>query len=360
MNDSAHAAESERLAPAAARPLRERLRRPLLWGVPALVIAGAVYFYLTSGRYQSTDDAYLRAAQVRISADVSGRVVQVDVHDNEPVRKGQALFRLDPRRFRIAVAAARARLAAARLAVKALEADYRMDVAALRSADSKAAYAAREFHRQQRLLAIGVSSRSQLDRAQLALQQARAAVTAARQQIQAVLARLGGNPDLPVTAHPQVAEAQAALDHALLELSYTTVRAPTDGIVTQVDHLQSGGYLPLDTPAFTLVSTHDVWIAADFKETQLANIRAGERATVSIDAYPDRTFHAVVASITPGTGAQFSVLPPQNATGNWVKVVQRLDVRLRLVGRPPPVRSGLSASVTIDTQSGPRAHRSAG
>ena len=360
MNDSGHDAESAHAASPAARPLRERLRRPLLWGGPILLIAVALYFYLTSGRYQSTEDAYLRAAQVQISADVSGRVVQVDVHDNEPVRKGQVLFRLDPRRFRIAVAAARARLAATRLAVRSLEADYRADLAALHSAESQQAYAARELRRRQRLLAIGVSSRSQFDRARLALQQAQAAVAAARQQIQSVLARLGGNPDLPVREHPQVAEAQAALDHALLELSYTTVRAPTAGIVTEVDHLQVGGYLPLATPAFVLVSTKDVWIEADYKEDQLANIRPGEKATISIDAYPNETFHAVVASITPGTGAQFSVLPPQNATGNWVKVVQRLDVRLRLVGRMPPVRSGLSASVTIDTESGPAAHHAAG
>ncbi|MDA8351009.1 MAG: HlyD family secretion protein [Pseudomonadota bacterium] len=355
MNDSGHDAPSEHESPSATRPLRERLRRPLLWGVPAIVIAGALYLYLTSGRYQSTDDAYLRAAEVQISADVSGRVVQVDVHDNEPVKQGQVLFRLDPRRLRIAVAAARSRLAAARLAVRALEADYRADLAALNSAKSRQAYARRELLRRERLLKIGVSSTSQFDRARLAWQQSQAAVSAAQQQTEAVLARLGGNPALPVSEHPQVAEAQAMLDHALLELSYATVRAPTDGIVTEVDHLQVGGYLPLATPAFVLVSTHDVWIEADYKENQLTHIRPGDRATVNIDAYPDQTFHAVVSSITPGTGAQFSVLPPQNATGNWVKVVQRLDVRLRLVGQMPPVRSGLSASVTIDTQSGPAA-----
>ena len=350
MNDSGHDAESLRVTAPAPRRLRERLRRPLMWGVPLLVGAGGLYFYLTSGRYQSTEDAYLRAAQVQISANVSGRVRQVDVHENESVHRGQLLFRLDNRPFRIAVAAARARLAAARLAVASLQADYRADLAALRSAGSQAAYAAREFHRQQRLLKIGVSSRSKLDRASLELQQASAAVTAAKQRIRAVLARLGGRPGLPVAQNPQVAEAQAALDHALLELSYTTVRAPADGIVTKVEHLQAGAYLPLATPAFVLVSTADVWVEADFKEDQITNIRPGDHATVSIDAYPDRTFHAVVASITPGTGSQFSILPPQNATGNWVKVVQRVGVRLHLVGALPPVRSGLSAAVTVDTR----------
>ena len=360
MNDSGQTDDSPHTPAPAVRPLRARLRRPLLWGVPLLVIAAVLYFYLTSGRYVSTDDAYLRAAQVAVSADVSGRVVARYVHDNELVRRGQILFQLDPRRFRIAVEAARAHLAAARLAVESLEADYRADQAALASAQSRQDYAEREYRRQVRLLKIGVSSKSQFDRAQLALRQARQAVSGAQQQIEAVLARLGGRPDIPLDQHPQVAEAQAALDHALLELSYTTVRAPMTGIVTEVQHLQIGDYLPLATKAFVLVSTHDVWIAADYKEDVLANVRPGEKATVTIDDYPGRTFHAVVASITPGTGAQFAILPPQNATGNWVKVVQRLDVRLRLTGKLPPVRSGLSAEVTIDTQSGPGAHAAGG
>ena len=360
MSDSGQTDDSTRTSAPAVRPLRARLRRPLLWGVPLLVIAAALYFYLTSGRYVSTEDAYLQAAQVPISADVSGRVIERYVHDNEPVRRGQILFRLDPRRFRIAVEAARARLAASRLAVESLEADYRADQAALASAQSRQDYAEREYHRQVRLLKIGVSSKSQFDRAQLALRQSRQAVSGAQQQIEAVLARLGGRPDIPLAQHPQVAEAQAALSHALLELSYTTVRAPMTGIVAEVQHLQVGAYLPLATQAFVLVSTHDVWIAAYYKEDVIANVHPGEKATVTIDDYPGRTFHAVVASITPGTGAQFAILPPQNATGNWVKVVQRLDVRLRLTGTLPPVRSGLSAEVTIDTQSGPAARPAGG
>ena len=357
MNDPAQDGESLRASSPRLRSLRERLRAPLLWGVPLVVIAAALYFYLTSGRYVSTDDAYLEAAQVAISANVSARVVARYVHDNEPVRRGQLLFRLDDRPFVVAVQAARARLAAARLAVESLEAYYRGDEAALASAESRQAYAGREYRRQVRLLAIGVSSKSQFDRAQLALQQAGQGVSVAKERILAVLARLGGRPNIPLSQHPQVAEAQAALNHARLELSYTTVRAPIDGIVTEVQHLQVGDYLPLATKAFLLVSTHDVWIAADYKEDQLAHIHPGEKATVTIDDFPGRTFRAVVASIAPGTGAQFAVLPPQNATGNWVKVVQRLGVRLRLTGTLPAIRSGLSAEVTIDTQSGTAAHR---
>ena len=188
-----------------------------------------------------------------------------------------------------------------------------------------------------------------MDRAQLARSEAQQKVAAAEQQITAALARLGGEPDIAVNDHPLVRQAQAALDRASLDLSYTTVGAPADGIVTGVEHLQAGSYLTAAAPAFVLVSTHDVWVEADFKEDQLAHMHPGQSATVKIDAYPDRTFQAVVDSITPGTGSQFAVLPAENATGNWVKVVQRLDVRLRLEGTLPAVRSGLSASVAVDT-----------
>src|SRR6185312_2906429 len=197
-------------------------------------------------------------------------------------------------------------------------------------------------------------------KALLARNQAQQSVMAARQQITAALAKLGGQPDIAVDARPLVQQAQAALDRASLDLSYTRVSAPADGIVTGVEHLQAGSYLPSATPAFVLVSTHDVWVEADFKEDQLAHMRAGDSATVRIDAYPGRTFRAAVASITPGTGSQFSVLPPENATGNWVKVVQRLDVRLRLDGSLPAVRSGLSAAVTVDTRSGTPGHTAGG
>ena len=337
--------------PAPVRSRRERLRLPLMWGVPLLLAAGGSYLYLTGGRYQSTDDAYLRAAEVAISANVSGRVSDVDVYDNQQVRRGQILFRLDDRPFRIAVESARARLQGARLQVESLKADYRQRVADLRSAQSALDYAEREYRRESRLLASGIASQSQVDRALLARSEAQQSVAAAKQQITAALAKLGGQPDIAVDAHPLVEQAKAALDRASLDLSYATVEAPSDGTVTGVEHLQAGSYLPAATPAFVLVSNRDVWVEADFKENQLAQMRPGDSATVKIDAYPGRTFQAAVASITPGTGSQFSVLPPENATGNWVKVVQRLDVRLRLEGSLPAVRSGLSATVTVDTRS---------
>lgn len=335
---------------ASGKSLRQRLRLPLMWGVPLLLAAVGLYVYLTGGRYQSTDDAYLRAAEVSVSANVSGRVGEVDVHDNEQVHRGQILFRLDDRPFRIAVEAARAHLQGARLQVESLKADYRQRLADQRSAQSGLSYAEREYRRESRLLASGIASQSQVDKALLVRSEAQQSVAAAGQQITGSVAKLGGQPDIAVAAHPLVEQAQAALDRALLDLSYTTVVASADGIVTGVEHLQAGGYLPAAAPAFVLVSTHDVWVEADFKENQLAHMRPGDPATVKIDAYPDHTFKAVVASITPGTGSEFSVLPPENATGNWVKVVQRLDVRLSLEGDLPAVRSGLSAAVTVDTR----------
>lgn len=349
------APESRREMPAEvrapARPLRERVRLPLMVGVPLIVLAAGLYYYLTSGRYQSTDDAYVRAAQVSISSNVSGRVSEVAVHDNERVRRGDVLFRLDERPFRIAVDASRARLASARLAIASLKATFRQRQADLSAAESTLAYSQREYDREMRLLSSGIASQAQADRALLSRNTARQNVAAAQQQITSVLASLGGNPDIPVDQHPSVEQAQADLDRALLNLSYTTIIAPTDGIVTRVEQLQVGDYINAATPVFMLVSTHDIWIEANFKEVQLTHMRAGDSASVKIDAYPDQAFDARVASVSPGTGAEFSLLPPENATGNWVKVVQRLPVRLELQGELPPLQAGLSASVTVDTQS---------
>jgi membrane fusion protein, multidrug efflux system len=319
---------------------------------PVVVAAVAAYVYLTGGRYEATDDAYVKAARLAISANVAGRVHEVDVHDNQAVSKGEVLFRLDDAPFRIAVDAARAKLAAARLQVEALKANYRQRLSELKSAQDTLGYQEREYERQQRLLASEIASQAQVDRALHAVEDARAQVAATRQRIGAVLASLGGNPNIASERHPLVEEAQAELDRANLNLSYTVVSAPGDGIVTRVEQLQVGSYISASEPVFALVSTGDVWIEANFKEDQLAHMRVGEAASVHVDSYPDKTFKARVASLSPGTGSQFSALPPENATGNWVKVVQRLPVRLELEKPDPayPLRAGLSADVSVDTR----------
>ena len=342
-------AEPHESQAAPVRSLRERLRLPLMIGVPVIAGVVALYFYLASVGYESTDDAYLRAAQVSISPNVSGRVIEVDVHDNQPVRRGEALIRLDERPFRIAVEDARARVANARLQIESLKATYWQRMADLRSAQSTLEYQKREYERQTHLLASGISPQSLVERTLDARNQAQQNVISDQQQINATLASLGGDPNIPADQHPTVQEARAQLDRALLNLSYTTIAAPIDGIVTRVEELQAGNYINAATPAFVLVSTRDVWIEANFKEVQLTHMLPGQSAAVRIDAYPGRVIRAKVVSISPGTGSQFSLLPPENATGNWVKVVQRLPVRLRLEDSVP-VQSGLSALVTVDTK----------
>jgi membrane fusion protein (multidrug efflux system) len=334
-----------------ARALKERLRLPLMLLAPLIVIAGAVYFYVTGGRYQSTDDAYVQAAQMVISSNVAGRVSEIDVHDNERVQKGAVLFRLDDAPFRIAVQEAQARLGSARLEVEALQATYRQRLAEVRGADETLAYQQREYDRQNGLLASGIASQVQVNQLRHALDTARQALSSAREELAAVAANLGGDANTSIEDHPNVLQARAALDRALLNLSYTVISAPEDGIVAKVEQLQVGNYINASSPLFALIATQDVWVEANFKESQLTYMRPGQAATVKIDSYPGKIFHARIVSLSPGTGAAFSMLPPENATGNWVKVVQRLPVRLAVPDAPAalPLRAGLSADVTVDT-----------
>jgi membrane fusion protein (multidrug efflux system) len=330
----------------------QRLRQPLMWLGAVVVVGLGLYFYLTSGRYEGTDDAYTQAATVSISANVAGRVSEVDVHDNAVVRRGAILFRLDDASFRIAVEDAAAHLAATRLQIASLKSAYRQRQVELRTARDTQTYAQQQYDRQARLLASGIASRTQFDQAAHALDDARQQVANVHQQIGVALANLDGDPDIAPERHPLVAQAQAALDRARLDLSYTVITAPAGGVVTKVEQLQVGDYIAASAPVFALVSTQDIWIEANFKEVQLARMHAGQRASVVIDRYPGRNFAAVVTSMSPGTGSQFSLLPPENATGNWVKVVQRIPVRLQLIniGSAFRLQAGLSADVTVDTR----------
>jgi membrane fusion protein (multidrug efflux system) len=349
---SARAAVEAAAATPKARALKERLRLPLMLLAPLIVIAGAVYIYVSGGRYQSTDDAYVQAAQMVISANVAGRVSEIDIKDNQRVPKGALLFRLDDAPFQIAVQEAQARLGSARLAVEALQATYRQRLAEVRGAEETLAYQQREYDRQNGLLASGIASQVQVNQLRHALDNARQALSAAREELAAVAANLGGDAHTSIENHPNVLQARAALDRALLNLSYTVISAPEDGIVAKVEQLQVGNYINASSPLFALIATQDVWVEANFKESQLTYMRPGQAATVKIDSYPGKIFHARIVSLSPGTGAAFSMLPPENATGNWVKVVQRLPVRLAVSDAPAalPLRAGLSADVTVDTR----------
>ncbi|WP_158916241.1 HlyD family secretion protein [Caulobacter sp. S45] len=327
-------------------------RLPLMIAAPVVVVIVALYFYLTGGRYASTDDAYVQSARSSISSNVPGQVVEIDVHENQFVRAGDVLFRLDSRPYDVAVEEAEARLSTAGQNVKADQASYGQQGANVEGAQAALDYAQKEFTRQKAMTASGVSSQSQLDAADHALQDARARLTAAQQQQANVLATLSGQASGAVETNPSVKAAKAALDRAKLNQTYAVVRALQDGIVTRVEQLQVGDYVNAAQPLFTL-SAPRLWVEANFKENQLAYMRPGQPATVKIDAYPDRRYNLHVASLSPGTGNSFSVLPAENATGNWVKVVQRLPVRLvfdeDISAIRAPLAAGLSATVTVDT-----------
>ena len=244
-----------------------------------------------------------------------------------------------------------AQLGVARLQVEALKATYRQKIADNKSAEETVEYSQREYDRQKKLLGSGVSSQQQFDQASNALEVARQRVASTQQDIANVLAQLSGNPDIPINDHPMVQRVQAVLDGREIDLKDTVIRAPEDGTVTKVEQLQVGDYITAATPVFSLMSDR-MWVEANFKETELTHMRPGQEATVEVDTYPGVEFHARVASLSPGTGLTFSLLPPENATGNWVKVVQRLPVRLTLdeISPDTPLHAGLSVTVNVDTK----------
>ncbi|MGA0599102.1 efflux RND transporter periplasmic adaptor subunit [Caulobacter sp. KR2-114] len=304
--------------------------------------------------YVSTNDAFVRATKGAINARVSGQVVEIAVSDNQTVRRGQLLFRLDPQPYQIAVEQAQARLGGARLQIEALKATYRQQLAELQSARDSAQFDGQEFTRKKALLDSEFTSRSAYERAETDFKVAQQHAAAIEQQVANTVAALGGDPNIVADRHPAVLEAKAQLDKARLELAYTRVTAPDDGVVTRVDSLQLGDFVSSGAPVFSIMSARRIWVEANFRETDLTHVRPGQAATIDVDAYPGRSFRAHVASLSPGAGSEFSLLPPENATGNWVKVVQRLPVRLELDTLDParPLYSGISVTARIDTRPG--------
>jgi membrane fusion protein (multidrug efflux system) len=335
----------------AAKTLRERLRRPLLAAFLAVLTATGATYYLGEEPYVSTDDAFVRAAKDSINARVSGQVVEIAVVDNQRVRKGQLLFRIDPEPFQIEVDQAEARLGSARLQVDGLKATYRQQLAELQSAKDTAEFDERAYARKKALVASDFTSREGYERAETDMKVAHQHIASIEQQIANTVVALNGDPNIEIDRHPTVREAKAQLDRAQLNLSYTAILAPDDGIVTKVEDLQGGDFVTMGTATFSLLSSRHIWIEANFRETGLTHMRPGQEATIAVDAYPDRPFKAHVVSMSPGTGSDFAVLPPENATGNWVKVVQRLPVRLELDEIDPNrlLFSGISATAWVDT-----------
>jgi membrane fusion protein (multidrug efflux system) len=341
---------SGRVATIPGKEVGEWLRRRLMLVVPIVVAVFGAAVYLAQEPYVSTDNAFVRAAKITVNARVAGQAVEIAVRDNERVRQGQVLFRIDPEPYQIAVDQAEARLGSARLQIDGLKATYRQQQAELQSAKESAAFDEREYDRKKMLVASDFTPRAVYERAETNLKVSRQRISSIEQQIANTIVALDGDPDIDVNRHPTVRAAKAQLDRARLDLSYATVTAPDDGIVTRVDDLQIGGFVNAGAPVFSLVSSRRIWIEANFRETGLTHMRPGQEATIDVDAYPDRTFRAHIVSMSPGTGSDFSVLPPENATGNWVKVVQR-PVRLELDDADPnrPLFSGISVTARVDT-----------
>lgn len=317
---------------------------------PLAAVAAGGYIYLSGGRYVSTDNAYVKADKIAVSADIDGRVVEVFAEADQPVARGTLLFRIDPQPFKIALDRAEAQLAAALQDARSVRALYDQKAARLKFAEGDLMFHQQHYERQEALTKSGVVSRSGMDLAERALRNARDQILIAEQEIAEVRARLGGDRDQPIELLPTVREARAARDRAALDLARTEVKAPVAGIVTNFD-LQPGEYVTAGNVVFSLVGTENVWVQANFKETDLTNVKMGQRANVRVDMYPGKPLKAVVTSISPATGAEFALLPPQNATGNWVKVVQRLPVRLRISAEDAPaLRAGMSVVVRIDTE----------
>ncbi len=331
---------------------RRSLLRPLLMigGVIAVAVAATI-FWLESGTYVGSDDAYVEADKLSVSTDVAGIVSEVAVHEGEHVTKGQVLYRLDPRKFEIALAGAKADLSETALTLRAMQQDYQRMLSEVASAEATLASDRANLERYARLVASGGVPRQQYDDARFKVEADQATVDALKGRAAVQLAKLDGTPDAPVARLPQYQAAEAKVAEAERELNHSVVRASFSGIVTEVSKLQPGMYLAAGTAAFGLVSDQHVWVTANPKETDLTWVRPGDPATVAVDTYPGRVWRGSVESISPAVGSAFSLLPAENSSGNWVKVVQRIPVRVRIDRKPgdPPLRAGMSVEVSIDT-----------
>jgi membrane fusion protein (multidrug efflux system) len=332
------------------RGRRSRLRPALFALLPVALIYGG-YVYVTGGQTMSTDNAYVQADMLGVSTDVSGTVQSIEVHNNELVKKGQVLFRLAPASFEISLAGANAQLGTIRDQVLTLQASYTLALAQIEQAKADIPFFQVAFKRQQDLQSSSAASKATFDAAKHDLDAANQKVLVAQSSAQAMLAQLGGDAALPVEQNPFYLQAQSSVENAQRDLNDTVVRAPFDGVVTNVPALQVGSYLRAAQIAFSLVSTTNVWIAASPKETELTYVRPGQPLSMSVDTYPGIEWKGTVGSLSPASGSSFSMLPAQNTTGNWVKVVQRIPmiVTLNDLSDKPPLRVGMSVRVEVDT-----------
>ncbi|MEH2480295.1 membrane fusion protein (multidrug efflux system) [Nitrobacteraceae bacterium AZCC 2146] len=340
--------------PQAARPgfLRRHRRTLLLVVLPAIALVGGIAFYLTGGRYVTTDDAYVGAQKVLITPDISGKVEKVVVREGQHVKEGDVLFEIDPVPFQFAVRQAKANLDTAKTNYDNLVSNVKiygqMQDLMQQGADLKQ----RDVERKSSLVKSAAGSQLDLDNAGSSLVTARAQLELLRQQLATSKNQLLGDLDLPLEQFPPYAQAKAALDQAQRNLDHTVLRAPMSGIATQVDNIQLGRFVPAGTPILSVIDDAKPWVDANLKESDFTYIAVGQPVTIDVDAFPDHVFKGTVGSLSPGTGAQFAILPPQNATGNFVKVVQRVPVRIYLDTADkmvPKLKAGMSSFTSIDT-----------
>ncbi|HVH79485.1 MAG TPA: HlyD family secretion protein [Stellaceae bacterium] len=330
---------------------RQLVRGVLLALLPLALLAGG-YWYVTGGQVMSTDDAYVEADKVGVSTDISGIVKEVDVRENQHVDSGQVLYRLDDLQFRLALARANAQIGMVGDALNALKANYRDMQTQILQAQYDVEYYGTEFRRQQTLLGGGVASQQAFDTARRNLQNAQQKLASLNQQLAAIAASLNGDPDGAIEQNPRYLDAVAQRDEAQRQLNHTVVKAPFAGIATNVPSIVPGKYLQASTTAFYLVAADHVWVDSNPKETELTYVRSGQPVTVTVDTYPDRQWRGTVESISPAAAQEFALLPAQNTSGNWVKVVQRIPLRVRVDTSDaslPPLRAGMSVEVGVDT-----------
>jgi membrane fusion protein (multidrug efflux system) len=332
--------------------MRRHRRFLLLVVLPILAVIGGLVFYLTGGRYVTTDDAYVGAQKVLITPDISGKIDKVVVKEGQHVNDGDVLFEIDPVPFQLAVDQAKAQLEQAKTTYDNLVANVKIYGQMLDLAQQGIDLKQRDVDRKQALVKSNVGSQLDLDNSATGLVTAGAQAQFVKQQLSNAKAQLLGNPDLPLAQFPPYAQAKAALGMAERNLDHTVLRAPMAGIATQVEQIQLGRFVAAGTPVFSIIDVANPWVDANPKESDFTYVAVGQPVTLDVDAFPNHIFKGYVGSLSPGTGAQFAILPPQNATGNFVKVVQRVPVRIyfdkddKFVQK---LKAGMSVYATIDT-----------
>ena len=332
---------------------RMLVRVILLFVLPVVAGLIALQWYAANARYVTTDNAYIKSDIITVSPSINGRVTAVYIDDNQRVAKGDVLFELDARPHEIEASRAKARMHSIENEILSMRAQYAQIKAELTDADERVKYFKRQRQRQEDLGAQGMATEAAMDDAEYQVIQATQSLHALEQKAQRQLAELGGDLNSPVEEHPKYLEAMSAMNEAALTIEYTAVRAPSSGSISRM-RLQPGEWVEAGEPVFSLLEDGDLWIEANLKETQLTHVREGQSVTFSVDAYPDTDFNGVIGSISGATGAEFLILPPQNATGNWVKVVQRIPVRIAIAETSSaidqPLRAGMTVKVSVDTE----------